>query len=154
MADQIKLTGLTPREAVADALHRCVHGIDTNDQTLFASGCVQDSSMLVVAGPVTLEGWTAINGYFQRVFNLVTTHIVSNIRIELKDGADTAHMTAHALSYHVRPDDALKKEDTSYTSSCLYDIDLVKDGNDGLWKIKRWELKIQWTTGDIKVLHG
>lgn len=63
-------------------------------------------------------------------------------------------MTAHALSYHVRPDDALKPEDTSYTASSLYFVDLVRDSNDGLWKIKKWDIKVQWTTGDIAVLHG
>jgi hypothetical protein len=154
MADPLTLTALSPREAVADAIHRCVLGIDSNNRDLFESGCLKNESMTVVAGSITLKGWTAISEFFLRVFVLVTTHIISNIRIELKDGADTASMTAHVLAYHVRPDDALKPEDTSYTASCLYFIDLVKDSNDGLWKIKKWEIKIQWTTGDSAVLHG
>jgi hypothetical protein len=37
----------------------------------------------------------------------------------------------------------LKPEDTSYTAGSLYVIDLVKDGS---WKIKKWEIRIQWTT--------
>ena len=61
-------------------------------------------------------------------------------------------MTCHAVAYHVRPDDALKKEDTSYTVGSLYSLDLVKDG--GEWKIKKWAITIQWTTGDVGVLHG
>jgi hypothetical protein len=154
MAGTITLTSLNPREAIADALYRCVVGIDSNNGELFESGCLKDENMTVVAGPIAIEGWTAISEYFSRIFALVTTHFISNIRIELEDGADTAFMTANALSYHVRPDDALKLEDTSYTASCLYTIDLVKDGNDGLWKIKKWELKILWTTGDRGVLHG
>jgi hypothetical protein len=152
MANSITLTALSPREAVADALHRCVLGIDSNNQDLFESGCLKNESMTIVAGPITIEGWTAISEFFLRVFVLVTTHVISNIRVELKD--DTASMTAHVLAYHVRPDDALKPEDTSYTASCLYFIDLVKDSNDGLWKIKKWEIKIQWTTGDRAILHG
>lgn len=154
MADQVTLTALNPREAVADALHRCILGIDSNNRDLFESACLKDESMTVVAGPITIEGWTAISEFFLKVFDLVTTHVTSNIRIELKDGADTASMTAHALAYHVRPDDALKPENTSYTASCLYFIDLVKDSNDSLWKIKKWELKIQWTTGDRAILYG
>lgn len=157
MADPVPvtLTALSPREAVADALHRCVLGIDSNNRDLFESGCLKTESMTVVAGPTTIEGWTAISEFFRKVFVLVTTHVTSNMRIELKeDGADTASMTAHALAYHVRPDDALRPEDTSYTASCLYFIDLVKDGDDGLWKIKKWEIKIQWTTGDAAVLYG
>lgn len=154
MADPVTLTALTPREAIADALHRCVLGIDSNNRDLFESGCSKNESMTVIAGPITIEGWTEISEFFQRLFILVTTHITSNIRIEVKDGADTASMTAHAVAYHVRPEDALKLEDTSYTASCLYFIDLVKDSKDGLWKIKKWEIKILWTTGDRAVLHG
>lgn len=109
--------------------------------------------MTVVAGPFVAEGWTAITEMFQKAFVLVTTHITSNIRIKMKDSADTASMTAHALSYHVRPEDTLKPEDTSYTAASLYSIDLVKD-DDGLWKFKKWEMRILWTTGDKAILHG
>jgi len=154
MATPVSLTALTPREAIADALHRVLLGIDSNNQDLFSSACSKTSSMTVIAGGYTISGWTAINDFFLRIFALVTTHITSNIRIELKDGADTASMNAHALAYHVKPEDALNVEDTSYTASCLYFLDLVRDGGDGLWKIERWEIKTLWTTGDIGVLHG
>jgi hypothetical protein len=110
--------------------------------------------MTVVAVPFAIKGWAAVNEFFLKVFVLVTTHIISNIRTELKDGADTAHVAAHGLAYHIQPNDALKLEDTSYTASCLYFMDLVKDSKDGLWKIKKWEIKILWTTGDRAVLHG
>lgn len=154
MAQSHTLTALSPREAVADALHRCILGIDSNDQGLYESACLKDESATVVAGPTTIQGWKAISEFFEIVFLVVTTHLVTNIRVELKDGADTAFMTAHAIAYHVRPDDAFKLEDTSYTAGCLYLIDLVRDNTDGLWKIKKWEIKIQWTSGDIAVLHG
>ncbi|KAH7136174.1 hypothetical protein B0J11DRAFT_520067 [Dendryphion nanum] len=153
MADK-NLTGLTPREAIADALHRCVLGLDSNNRDLFESACRKNENITVIAGAIKIEGWTAINNFFARVFAVVTTHTISNIRIELIDGADTAFMTAHAISYHVRPDDAFKSENASYTASSLYAIDLVKDGDDRLWKIKRWDIKVLWTTGDIAVLHG
>ncbi|KAF2242315.1 hypothetical protein BU26DRAFT_438662 [Trematosphaeria pertusa] len=154
MADPVTLTALSPRKAVADALHRCMLGIDSNNRALFESSCLKNESMTVVAGPMTFEGWPAISDFFFRLFDLVTTHITSNIRVELKDGADTASMSAHVLAYHVRPDDAFTPEDTSYTGACLYWIDLVKDCGDGLWRIKKWEIKILWSTGDRAVLHG
>ncbi|KAF9691913.1 hypothetical protein EKO04_010028 [Ascochyta lentis] len=154
MPDPVNLTALTPREAVADALHRCVLGIDTNNHELFESACLKDESITFVTGPFNIEGWTAFKELYQKAFAVVTTHIISNIRVELKDGADTASMTAHAISYHVRPEDTLKPEDTSYTAGSLYNIDLVKTGDDGLWKIKKWAIKIMWTTGDKAVLHG
>jgi hypothetical protein len=156
MADSavVTLTSLTPREAIADALHRCMLGIDNNNQSLFESACLKNERMIVVAGPYNIEGWTAIKDFFQKLFVLVTTHVTSNIRIELEDRADTASMTAHAVSYHIRPEEALEVEDTSYTASSLYEIDLVMDGDDGLWKIKKWNMKILWTKGDKAVLHG
>ncbi|KFY77890.1 hypothetical protein V499_02825 [Pseudogymnoascus sp. VKM F-103] len=154
MAVQLSLPSLTPREAVADALHRCILGIDTNNRDVFESACLKGEDMIITLGPATFSGWAAINELFVNVFKLITTHIASNIRVELEDGADTANLTAHVISYHVKPEDAVKVEDTSYTAGTLYDIDLVRDGGDGLWKIKRWDLKIQWTTGDKAVLHG
>jgi hypothetical protein len=45
------LTSLTPREAIADALARCIHGIDTNDRDLFTSACLQTEDLSVTAGP-------------------------------------------------------------------------------------------------------
>ena len=150
----ISLISLSPREAVADALHRCVLGLDSDDRDLFESACLTNESMMFIGGGFALEGWTAINEIFERVFTLITPHVISNIRVQLKDGQDTAFLTAHAISYHVRPDDALKQEDTSYTAGSLYSINLVRDGDDGLWKIKRWEIKVLWTTGDKAVLHG
>jgi len=154
MAQSDPLTSLTSREAVADTLYRCILGIDTNDRDLFESACLKEESTTVVAGPNTIQGWNAISQYMSRVFLVVTTHYITNIRVELKDNANAAFMTAHAIAYHIRPDDAFKPEDTSYTVGGLYFIDLVKDSTDGWWKIKRWEMKIQWTSGDKAVLHG
>lgn len=144
----------SPREAIADTLHRCVLGIDSNDRNLLESACLMNEEMTFIAGPIVAEGWSAVQQLFEKVFVLVTTHITSNVRIQHQDGANTASMTAHAISYHVRPDDAFKQEDTSYTAFSLYSIDLVKDGEDGLWKIKKWEAQVLWTMGDKAVLHG
>ncbi|KAJ5143310.1 uncharacterized protein N7515_002097 [Penicillium bovifimosum] len=151
MTDKVTLT---PREAVVDAFHRCLQGIDNNDHALFESACLTNETMAIVAGSTTLDGWTAINEFFERLFALVTSHMTSNIRVQMEDGADTASLTAHALAHHIRPEDAFKAEDTSYTASSLYFLNLVRDGRDGLWKIKKWEIKAQWTTGDINILHG
>lgn len=153
MASPVTLTALTPREAIVDALHRCILGIDSNDHSLFESSCLKTEDMTVLAGGYTIEGWTSINDFFKRLSVMVTHHITSNIRVELKND-NTASMTAHAVAYHVKPEDALKKEDASYTAASLYFIDLVRDDVDGLWKIKRWEIRTNWTTGDVAILHG
>ena len=43
MSPPITLPSLTPREAVADALYRCLEGLDTNDLTMFKSAWVDES---------------------------------------------------------------------------------------------------------------
>lgn len=152
MAESHTLPALSPREAVIDALHRCVLGLDSNDRALFESACVKDESMTFVAGPDTVQGWSAINERMTRAFSLVTMLVITNTRVELKEGANTAYLTAHAVAYHVPPGDAYKPEDISYTAGCLYFIDLVKDDTDGLWKMKKWVVKIQWTSGDMAIV--
>lgn len=153
MTQPTTLAGLSPREAVADAIHRCVLGLDNNDRALFESAMVKDEATSVTAGPRVLQGWNAINDEFVKVFSLVTTHYITNIRVNLEEDANTASMTTHATAYHIRSDEAYKPEDTSYTAGCLYFIDLVKDEADNLWKIKKWVIQVQWTTGDIAVVH-
>ena len=154
MADQATLTGLSSREEVADALHRCLLGVDSNNKDLFASACLKNEEINIVAGPVNVKGWTAVQEFFNKVFDLTTTHIASNVRVELRDGAERASLTCHVVAYHVRPEEAFKPEDTSYTMSSLNDMELVMDNADGLWKIKSWKLKALWTTGDRAIIHG
>lgn len=144
---------LDPRQAVADALYRCILGIDTNDQELFESAYLHDESASFVLGPVSINGWNNISKFLSRVFELTTTHFVTNVRVKIKGDLKTAYMTAHVLAYHMLPEDALKVEDKSYTAGCLYFIDLVKNDADGSWKIKRWEIKQNWTTGDAGVMQ-
>ena len=119
--------------------------------------------MSVTAGTTVLNGWDEINSMFDRVFNLITTHLVTNIRAETKEGEtddkgrEVARLTAHAMSWHVREEDAFTEGDKSYRASSLYDVVLVRDEGDGegaLWKIRNWGIRVLWTTGDVKILHG
>jgi hypothetical protein len=82
MADPVTLTALSPHEAVVGALYRCVLDIDGNNLGLFESACLKNEIMIVVAGPISIEGWTAISEFVLRVFVVVTTHVTSNIRIQ------------------------------------------------------------------------
>lgn len=155
MSSTASLPLLTPREAVADAMYRCVLGIDTNNKQLFESAMSKDPTATFIAGPATFTGWNQISSIFEAVWKVNTLHSVTNMRVNLKDEkADTASLTCHAISYHVRPENAFDVEDTSYTAGSLYDVDLVRDKEDGgLWKILHWRITIQWTTGERSILH-
>jgi hypothetical protein len=103
----------------------------------------------------SVQGFKAIKEYMtQKIMPLTTTHFITNVRVSLKDGADTASLTAHAMAYHIRPEDAFQPENKSFTTAGLYFVDLVKDSKDGLWKIKKWTLKLKWTEGDRSVITG
>jgi len=152
---KVNLTSLSPREAIADALYRCTLGIDSNNRPLFESAFLKNETMTMTFGSTTLNGWDAVNKFFQIVFDVTTTHITSNIRIDLKsEDADTAFMTANAIAYHMKTEEAFEREDRSYTAGNLYFMELVRDKGDGLWKIGKWEIRTLWTTGVRAVLYG
>jgi len=87
--------------------------------------------MTVVTIPFTVEGWTVISEFFFKVFVLVTTHITSNIGIDLEGSADTASMTAHTIATHVRPD-SCAQAGGHFEHGVVIVPYLVKDSNDGL----------------------
>ncbi len=153
MAPPQLLSDLNPREAVADALYRAILGIDSSDRAMFESGCVTDETAVLETGKFNLQGWEAIGKLFDRAFALTTTHFATNLRIQIKD-EKTASLTANVIAYHVKPGTEHDKEDTSYTAGTMYDLDLVKDAKDGLWKIRKWGIKSNWSTGDRSILHG
>ena len=147
------------REAIIDTLYRCIHGLDTNDKVLFESTMLQSPSAVMIGGGFTLQGWEQISSLFERVFQVVTTHFITNARVELveKNGEDEdrvkrARLTCHALAVHVRPEEAMSKEDKSYTAGCLYEMGFVR-GEEGVWRVERWVIETKWTTGDVGVLH-
>ncbi|KAI4666727.1 uncharacterized protein J4E79_002767 [Alternaria viburni] len=155
----VNLPNLTTHQSITDTLHRLTLGLDSNNRALVESACHKAPEMTFTYGPLgaqqTVTGFDAINPLFDRVFSLVTTHTVSNVRIEAEsENVTSARMTAHVISYHVREEEAFVAADTSYTASSLYDMRLLKDKDDGgLWKITTWKARMLWTTGDIKVLH-
>jgi hypothetical protein len=154
MAHTVALTSLSPREAVADALYRCVTGIDDHDQAVFESACLKSDDISFAAGERVVKGWDAINEYIStKIMTLKTLHCITNVRVNLK-GPDTAYMTAHAIAYHYNTEDAFKPEGKPFTTAGLYFIDVVRDASDGLWKINHWQLKLKWTDGDRAVITG
>jgi hypothetical protein len=149
------LPNLSPHEAVADALHRCILGVDSNNHALLSSAIVHTPEASITAGSMTIQGWESIDEWLSKLCSLpITTHFITNVRVNLKsEHSKTASLSAHAIAYHIRPEDALKPDDTSYTAGCLYFIDLLKDEQDGLWKILKWVIDMKWTTGDRAVLY-
>ncbi|KAK9364976.1 hypothetical protein V1509DRAFT_634657 [Lipomyces kononenkoae] len=146
------LTYLTEREAVADALYRSIIGFDSYDVSMFDSAWVPD--IIFDLNGTVFNGPDAIRTH---VLDLVgpmdTSHTVSNVRVDVKPGATTASLTAYALAQHCPPGKGTDPNGPKYLTSSRYFLDLVKDESDGLWKIKKFMMKVIWTQGDRSVMQ-
>jgi hypothetical protein len=154
MEHSVALASLSLREAAADALYRCVAGMDDKNPTMFKSAFINSKDTTFTVNDHTIEGFDAINGYVTHfIIPIPTTHHISNVRVDVKDGADTGHMTAHTLAYHYREEEAFSLESKPFVTGGIYFIDLAKDDSDGLWKIKAIKLKLIWTEGDRSIIR-
>lgn len=93
MAHPTTLTSLSPREAIVDALYRATIGLDSKDSALFESAWAKENPCFE-RGDTILDGMDAINkNLLEPVSQMDTQHTNSNVRVDIKDGADTAYMT-------------------------------------------------------------
>jgi hypothetical protein len=54
----------------------------------------------------------------------------------------------------MRPEEAMRPDDTSFTAGSLYDMEMVREeGSEGVWRIKTWKVQMLWFTGDREVMH-
>lgn len=153
MAHSISLTSLSPREAVIDAVYRFVAGIDDNNAELYESALLKGKDTCFIVGETRIEGTDTVDEYiYKNIFPLKTTHHITNFRVDLTD-ENTAALACTAIAYHWRAVEAFEPDSKPYTTGGLYFIDLVKDRSDGLWKIKKWTLKLNWAQGDRSVVR-
>lgn len=138
---------LGPREAITDALYRCVVGLDTNDKALFLSAFTSDASFAlnenVMTGLPDIE-----TGIYDMIAKMDTTHFVTNVRINIDSASGIAHLTASALAQHYHGGKAFEPDSTNYLAGSLYWGDLIEDKAEGLWKFTSWRMKVQWGQGD------
>lgn len=141
------------REAINDAIYRAVTGIDSNDADLFDSA-ITDSARFDLNGK-TMQGREAVHArMFGPVSALDTTHLVTNIRVHVGEGGSAASATASALAQHYRGGQGAESAASRYMAGVLYWVDLVKDGEDGLWRAEHWKIRTVWGRGDRGVMTG
>ncbi|KAK5021558.1 hypothetical protein LTS07_010855 [Exophiala sideris] len=154
MDTRIKISSLPLREAVADALYRCVLGLDCNDWDMFRSSLAEGEDIsMELKGSISIKGPDQIKQFiFDFIGPLDTTHHISNIRVDVKDGDDTATLSANAVAQHYREGEGPDPTTAHLMTGSIYVLDLVKDGKDDLWKIKKWSAKIVWRDGDRSII--
>jgi ketosteroid isomerase-like protein len=155
MAQTINLPSLSPREAMADVFYRIAIGMDNKDPEIFKSALIQSKDTYFDVGGVRrMEGADAIFEHLVgRFAKITTTHHITNIRVDWKEGADSAYVTAHSLACHYRAEEAMKPDSKGLTVGGMYFANMVKDA-DGLWKIANVTLKMNWMDGDPSIVRG
>ena len=138
---------LSGREAIADAVYRCLVAIDTDNPSLFKSSFTNDA--IFELNGTTMNGFDEINEQcYASISKLDTNHYLSNLRINILDGDSKAEMTCSALAQHYHSREGMKPDTVPLLAGSFYWLELVKDESDGLWKIKHWKLKANWGQGD------
>lgn len=151
------LPSLSEREAVADAMYRGLIGFDRYDAEIFNSAFAgEDISLGFKEGDNTqmFDGLSYIRTRFlDHVGPMDTTHMTSNVRVNLKDGARVASITALFSAQHCRPGEGRDPNGAKYVVAGEYFVDLIKDEKDGLWKVTKWVADILWRQGDATVMQ-
>lgn len=151
------LTSLTPREAIADALYRGLIGFDSNELSIFNSAFAGEDVVFEVHsgdGKKVVNGLGSIRAEFlDHVGPMDTLHMVSNVRVDVKDGADDASLTAYVSAQHCPPGKGRSPDGPKYLTGGEYWVDLVRDKESGLWKIKKWVVKTVWCRGSVSVMQ-
>lgn len=146
------LSSLSVRESIVDALHRALLGFDINDYSLFQSAFLDDDGAVEVGGK-TIQGTDALRTQlYDLVAKLDTTHMLSNVRVNVKEERDEASLSALSLSTHAPLGRGNEADGPKYTGGVLYLVDLAKDPRDGEWRIRKWTMKGIWGQGDRDVM--
>lgn len=153
---------MTGRQAVADALYRCVMAFDTNNTALFDSSFMPDGVFEVNKRP--MKGLPEIHATgLALIFSLDTTHLVSNVRVHMRTGTtkagtaaeeeNEASLTATVLSQHFAGGKGMEPGQNNLMSGSLYRAELTMD-SDGLWKFMHLQIESTWVQGDYSVVGG
>lgn len=151
---------LTGRDAVVDAMYRCVMAFDTTDAALFESSFMLDG-VFEVNGRA-MRGLSEIHATgLALIFKLDTTHLVTNIRVHMKTGItkvgaaeeNEASLTATVLSQHFIEGKGMEPNQERLMSGSLYRAELGIDV-DGLWKFRHLLIKSTWVEGNYSVVGG
>jgi hypothetical protein len=143
---------LNDREGALDALYRAVGAFDQADDALLRSAFVDDAKFKL--DDFVMDGLEEIKAKsYDNVSKLDTTHFITNPRVHVGEDGQTAKVSANALAQHYRPGTGKSGNSPRFLTGSFYLLDVAKQG-DGLWKVTKWDMKVVWTEGDMKVLTG
>ena len=151
-ANPVRLHGLTTREAITDAFYRVMSAFDENIPELLQSGMA--SNIVLRINGKELSGFENVKNHsFGTVGPMDTTHFVTNVRIDVEnESSTTARLTANTLAQHYPTGMGVTDSERRLLGGSKHALILVRDDEDGLWKIEKWNMKSIWREGDVSVL--
>jgi hypothetical protein len=122
------LSGLSTREQIADTIVRACLGLDSNNKALWESAWAADPDIALEISGNVMQGMENINkNCFDGIGPMDTQHLLTSIRINVKEGANMAHMTANALAQHYRAGQGQDPNAERMLAGSTYDIHAVKE---------------------------
>lgn len=149
------IPALDTREAVADALHRFMLGMDTNDSELFDSAFTQDVRWDLFGRQMNSLKEVHVECFDKTIIHLDTTHYVTSIRIEIAESGTEASLSCLYNAKHYRLGTGTDPTAPWFWTGGTYYLEIVKVESEGLWKIKLFKMRKMWIEGDFEVMgHG
>jgi hypothetical protein len=160
MADPEFTDNLTPREAIIDAILRWAIAVDSGDRGLLESAMASEVT-------INWEGYRAVgfempdstvdravllDGILQAMANIDTMHLMSNFRVAIL-GPSEARVICNTQATHYRGGQGCNPlaQDT-FIMAHEYHAQVVKEGNDSLWKISDLRMIPRYTHGDPAII--
>ncbi|RAH76249.1 hypothetical protein BO86DRAFT_425433 [Aspergillus japonicus CBS 114.51] len=140
------------KDAIIDPIYRVLISIDTASPALFASA-IHEAARFTLNGRL-LEGADAIKTHvYDTVSKIDTTHHLSNLRVtEFDEVKGTASLVATVLAQHYRPGEGLNASSKGLLAGGLYFVDVIREEEDEVWRVKEWLLRVLWREGDEGVM--
>ena len=146
------LAALVRRHAITDTVYQALRAFDKNDKSLLQSACTDDVT-LTIDGAGAFVGLQALmTDVLAMVGPLDSTHMMSNVQVDVNGQADSAVLKAYVLAQHCPPGQGRDPQGPKYVTGGDHRIELVPVDQDGSWKIKKWVLNVIWSQGDVSVV--
>ncbi|KXG47298.1 uncharacterized protein PGRI_011680 [Penicillium griseofulvum] len=146
---------LDTREAIADALHRFMLGMDTNDAELFDSAFTEDVKWDLFGRQMNSLKEVHTECFDKTIIHLDTTHYVTSVRINVAESGTEASLSCLYNAKHYRLGTGIDPKAPWFWTGGTYYLDIVKVESEGLWKIKFYKMRKMWIEGDFEVMgHG
>jgi SnoaL-like domain len=145
------------RYEIADTLHRYAFGLDHNDAdslaSAFAEDCLLDftaaGKKLTIDFPKLTGRQAIVEALLPLLGPLDTSHIVSNLQIEISGDSATLH--AYVMSQHFMPRQGPCGGSENALLMNRYDCELVRDGQK--WRFTQVTIDNAWSQGDPAILN-